>query len=117
MPRKKKAPKTEKPLKSYVGILDTLGLDSFVELSNVELMYLQLRAQSNPQRHATLFIAEFDADMEPEKHIRKIKDPWDMWNYIQLTCTQLKSKPEDAKVIKNMRKLADTMVECTGKAY
>lgn len=127
MARKKKAagartasaPTTSGSLKAYVGILDTLGLDSFAPLdhNNDTVACMQIRAMSNPQRHAKMFIAEFEPSMEPEKHIKKLKDPWDMWAYIQLTCTQLKCDPKDARTIKNMKKLAEQMVECTGSAH
>ena len=102
--------------KTYVGIVDTLGLDSFALLDPHIAFCMQIRAQSNPHRHACMFTATFDSKLSPEEHVKKIKDPWDMWSYVQLTCKTLKCDPKDAKTIKNIKKLADSMKECTGTA-
>lgn len=119
MAKKAKAKKSKVPklVKSYVGIIDTAGLDRFSPLTPSELSLCRLRAQCNPQRHACVFIADFPEDLEVAEHIKKLGDPWDMWNYILLVCTELKSQPEDAKTIKNMKKLSEAIKKHTGRTY
>jgi hypothetical protein len=121
MPRVAKKPKAKKKAPSkmvaYVGILDTLGLDSFTEMNNRNAMHMSLRAALNPQRHACVFLAYFDEGASPLEHIRKFKDPWDMWSYINVACRELQCDPKDAKTIKNMKKLADAKIQCTGSAW
>lgn len=116
--------KAKKPVKKtvpvelveYCGILDTMGLDSFAPYDNRTANMMHLRAGFNPHRHACLFIASIRSDIDVVKHIKKIKDAWDRWAYIQLISKEVKCEPKDAKTIKNMKKLADSMIACTGSA-
>ena len=113
-PAKKKAAPVE--LAEYCGILDTMGLDSFAPYDNRTASMMHLRAQFNPQRRASLFIASIRSDIDVIKHVKELKDAWDRWTYIQLVADEVKCEPKDAKTIKNMKKLADSMIECTGSA-
>ncbi len=49
--------------------------------------------------------------------IRKLKDPWAMWAWIQTMASNINCKKGDKKAITNMRKLATTMKKCTGNAW
>lgn len=111
-------PKKKKPVevKQYVGIVDTLGLDSFAPFDSKTAFHMKIRAMANPQRHACMFLVDVPAAIDVEGNIRKTKDPWDMWAYVQMVSTEMKCQPNDAKTIKNIKKLADSMVACTGSA-
>jgi len=117
--RKTKKPVKKEPvprLTEYCGILDTMGLDSFALYDKRTASMMHLRAEFNPHRHACLFIASIRSDIDVLKHVKELKDAWDRWTYIQLVADEVKCEPKDAKTIKNMKKLADSMIECTGSA-
>lgn len=97
---------------TYIGIIDTEGLDRFEPLTNKSGFVCELRAQCNPQRHACTFLVDFEDCAEPSKEIKKCKNVWQMWNWIQVNGINLRCKPEDAKTIKNIKKLARAIQEC-----
>jgi len=104
------------PTKEYVGIIDTRGLDFFNEVNSETVFHAQIRAQSNPHRHACMFFCTMPAKMKPIAAIKHLKDTWQMWDFIQAFCKQLKCRPEDAKTIANIKELALTSKRLTGKA-
>lgn len=114
MPKK---PKKDVPVKWYVGIVDTLGLDSLDEVGhNSSVQCMRIRAMANPQRHAKMFLASFPEKMEVLKVVRTHKDPWEMWDFIQAFAKEIRCAKEDAKTIQNMKQMADCMIACTGSA-
>lgn len=112
MPKK---PKKDESVKWYVGIIDTLGLDSFDEIGhNSSVQCMQIRAMANPQRHAKMFLASFPAGMKVTELIRQQKDPWEIWSFVQCFSKEIRC---DKKTIQNMKKMADSMLELTGSAH
>lgn len=113
--KKPKSKKKVEALTEYVGIIDTRGLDFFAEVTKDSLFHAQIRSQSNPHRHACMFLCSLPAEMKIQEVFKSLKDTWEMWNFIQAFCKELKCRPEDAKTIANIRELSKTKRKLTGK--
>lgn len=111
--KKKKSVDNVLEKNSYVGIIDTEGLDMFQRLTPQAVNIATIRAQCNPQRHAKVFMAVFEEGHEPTEHISKVKDPWDKWDYINMACIELRCRPEDVKTVNNIKKIANLLKETT----
>ena len=60
-------------MKTYVGVADAHGVESFIPLEEAKLGFLELRARSNRQRHAVLYKVELE-DSVAESVQAKLKN-------------------------------------------
>ena len=116
--RKPKKVKKDTAVKWYVGIIDTMGLDSFDEVGHSNsCACMQIRAAANPQRHAKMFLASFPATMKVPHLVREMKDAWEMWSFINCFAKEIRCDKKDMKTVQNIKQLSDKMIELTGNAY
>jgi len=92
----------------YVGVVDTNGLDFFKEFTGANYQCAEIRAVSNPHRHACLFLANFKKGVKPLEAIKHCNCTWEMWGFIRAFATEIKCSPKDVKTLENIKELAET---------